>query len=54
MENKVYVAIAHYFSGEVVILGVYYSPDDARRVCDEWEDEHINCDWTEWEPFEIQ
>lgn len=54
MENTVYVAYAHYFNGEVIIIGVYYNPDDARRVCEEWEDEHGTCDWTEWESFEIK
>ena len=54
MDNMVYVAYAHHFDGHVVILGVYYGPDDARHVCKEWEDEYDMCDWTEWESFIIQ
>lgn len=54
VNSTVYVAYAHHFDGHVVILGVYYSPDDARRVCKEWEDEYGMCDWTEFESFEIK
>lgn len=54
MDNTVYVAYAHYFCGDVIILGIYYSPDDARLICEEWENDHIDCDWAEWEPFEIR
>ena len=54
MNNRVYVASAHYFSGETIIIGVYYNYDDARRICEEWENEHIYCAWAEWESFEIQ
>lgn len=54
MNNTVYVAYAHHFDGHVVVLGVYYSPDDARHACKEWEDDNVCCDWTEWESFEIK
>jgi len=53
MENTVYVAYKRYFSGDFLILGVYYSPDDARRICDEAE-EDVNCSYADWEYFEIQ
>ena len=54
MNNTVYVAYAHYFNGNTVILGVYYSPDDARRVGEEWENEYIDCAWADFESFEIK
>lgn len=54
MENTVYVAYAHHFDKHVVIIGVYYSPDDARRACEEWENEYVYCDWTDYESFEIK
>lgn len=53
MENKVYVAYKKYFNGGVVIMDVYYSPDDAQRRCDEAEEE-LNVAWTDWESFEIK
>ena len=52
--NTVYVAYAHHFDGHMIVIGVYYNPDDARHVCEEWESKHAHCDWTEWEPFEIR
>ena len=54
MDNMVHVAYAHHCYGYVVILGVYYSPDDARHVCKEWKDEHPMCDWTEFKSFEVK
>lgn len=54
MEQVVYVAYAHYFDGHTTIIGVYYSPDDARRVCEERENECVDCDWADWESFIVQ
>lgn len=53
MENTVYVAYKRYFSGDFLILGVYYNPDDAQHICDEAEDD-VNCSYAECEPFEIK
>lgn len=51
---KVYVAYAHHFNGCVIIIGVYYNPDDAASACQNWENEHVYCDWTEWESYEVK
>lgn len=53
MENTVYVAYKKYFNGDVVIMGVYYSPDDAKHRCDEAEEESCVA-WADWESFKIQ
>lgn len=53
MNKTVYVAFKRYFSGDFLILGVYYSPDDAKRRCDEAE-EDVNCSYADYEWFEIQ
>lgn len=53
MENKVYVAYKKYFNGGFVVLGVYYSPDDAKRRCDEAEEEGY-VEWADWDSFEIK
>ena len=53
MNNTVYVAYKRYFSGDFLILGVYYSSDDAQRICDEAE-EDVYCSYADWESFEIK
>lgn len=53
MNNTVYVAYKRYFSGDFLILGVYYSPDDAQRHCNEEEDDPY-CSYADFESFEIQ
>ena len=53
MDNTVYVAYKRYFSGDFLILGVYYSSDDAQRRCDE-EEEDVNCSYADWEYFKIE
>lgn len=53
MNNTAYVAYKRYFSSDFLILGVYYSPDDARRICDEAEDD-VNCSYADFECFEIK
>ena len=53
MQNTVYVAYKRYFSGGFLILGVYRSPDDAQRICDEAE-EDVNCSYADFEYFEIK
>ena len=52
MYDVVYVAYKKYFSGDVIILGVYSSPDLAQARCDEAE-EDVNCAYAEWESFSI-
>lgn len=53
MKNTVYVAYKKYLNGGFVILGVYRDPDDARRRCNEAEEEDL-CMWADWEPCEIK
>ena len=53
MKNTVYVAYKRYFNGDFVILGVYNSPDDAKRVCNEAEEETY-IQWADWELCEIK
>ena len=53
MESTVYVAYKRYFSGDFLILGVYYSPDDAKRHCDEAEEDPY-CSYADFESFEVK
>lgn len=52
MDNTVYVAYKQNFNGDIIILGVYSSSDLAQKRCAEAE-KSINCDYAEWESFEI-
>lgn len=53
MNNEVYVAYKHYFSGRTHIIGVYRDPDEAHKACVEAEND-VYCDWAEYDVFEVR
>lgn len=53
MNNEVYVAYKHYFTGSTRIIGVYRDPDDAHKACIDAEKEDF-CDWAEYDLFEVR